>query len=46
LRVSDSIIAQNVTGLSTNTGTIDSFHGNSLMGNPAPGAFSTTAQKQ
>lgn len=27
-------------------GTIDSFPGNSLMDNPAPGAFSTTTLKQ
>ena len=46
MRVSDTIIAQNGTGLSPNGGTIDSFQGNSLMGNPAPGAFSTTTQKQ
>ena len=45
-RVSDSIIAQNATGLSLNGGTIDSFQGNSLMGNPVPGAFSTTTAKQ
>ena len=46
LRVSDSIIAQTATGLSTNGGTIDSFQGNSLMGNTVPGAFSTTTAKQ
>ena len=46
LRVSDSIIAQNATGLSLNSGTIDSFQGNSLMGNPIPGAFSSTTNKQ
>ena len=46
LRVSDSAIAQNGTGLSAPAGTIDSFQGNSLMGNGAPGAFSTTTQKQ
>jgi hypothetical protein len=46
IRVSDSIIANNTTGLAANGGTIDSFHGNSLIGNPAPGAFSTTTQKQ
>jgi hypothetical protein len=46
LRVSDSIIAQNATGLNPNGGTIDSFQGNSLIGNTAPGAFSTTTAKQ
>ena len=46
LRVSDSMIAQNSTGLSQNGGTIDSFQGNSLAGNPTSGAFSTTTPKQ
>ena len=46
IRVSDSVIAQNATGLSPNGGAIDSFQGNSLMGNPTPGAFSTTTLKQ
>jgi hypothetical protein len=46
LRVSDSIIAQNATGVNQNFGTIDSFQGNSLMGNTAPGGFSSTTQKQ
>lgn len=46
IRVSDSIIANNTTGLSPNGGTIDSFQGNSLIGNPTPGAFSTTTAKQ
>ena len=47
IRVSDSIIAQNGTGLDTSLGgTIDSFQGNSLMGNTTPGAFSTTTNKQ
>lgn len=46
LRVSDSVIAQNNTGLSPNGGTIDSFQGNSLMGNPTPGSFTTTTNKQ
>jgi hypothetical protein len=45
-RVSDTIIAQNGTGLSLNAGTIDSFQGNSLIGNGIPGAFSTTTAKQ
>lgn len=46
LRVSDSMIAQNATGLSQNGGTIDSFQGNSLAGNTTAGAFSTTTAKQ
>jgi Right handed beta helix region len=46
VRVSDSIIAQNTTGLSPNGGTVDSFQGNSLMGNTTPGAFSSTTNKQ
>jgi hypothetical protein len=46
IRVSDSIIAQNSTGLNPNGGTIDSFQGNSLIGNTAAGAFSTTTNKQ
>jgi hypothetical protein len=46
IRVSDSIISQNTTGISTNGGTIDSFQGNSLMGNTTPGAFSSTTNKQ
>jgi len=45
-RVSDSIIAQNATGISQNGGIIDSFQGNSLMGNPTPGSFSSTTNKQ
>ncbi len=46
IRVSDSMIANNSTGLSPNGGTIDSFQGNSLIGNGAPGAFSSTTLKQ
>jgi hypothetical protein len=46
IRVSDSIIAQNSTGLNPNGGTIDSFQGNSLIGNTTAGAFSTTTPKQ
>ena len=46
LRVSDSMIAQNGIGLSQNGGTIDSFQGNSLVGNPTPGGFSTVTAKQ
>ena len=46
IRVSDSVIANNNAGLNANGGTIDSFQGNSLIGNPAPGAFSSTTNKQ
>ena len=46
LQLSDSVIAQNSTGLSPNGGTIDSFQGNSLMANTAAGAFSSTTNKQ
>ena len=46
IRVSDSTIANNTTGISANGGTIDSFQGNSLIGNPTPGTFTTTTQKQ
>jgi hypothetical protein len=46
IRVSDSTIAQNATGINPNGGSIDSFQGNSLMGNPTPGTFSTTTIKQ
>ena len=46
IRVSDSIIANNSTGLLLVGGTIDSFQGNSLIGNPTPGAFTTTTLKQ
>jgi hypothetical protein len=47
IRVSDSIITQNGTGLDTSGGgTIDSFQGNSLIGNPTPGTFSSTTLKQ
>jgi hypothetical protein len=46
IRVSDSIIAQNSTGISQNGGTVDSFQGNSLIGNSTPGSFSSTTNKQ
>jgi hypothetical protein len=48
IRVSDSLIAQNGTGVSTALGgTIDSFQGNSLTGlNGVDGAFSSTQNKQ
>jgi hypothetical protein len=46
IRISDSIIAQNTTGISLNGGAIESFQGNSLIGNTTPGAFSATTNKQ
>ena len=46
IRISDSIIAQNSTGISGNGGTVESFQGNSLIGNTTPGSFSATTQKQ
>ena len=47
IQVSDSIIAQNTTGLSINGGGgIHSFQGNSLIQNTTPGAFTTTTNKQ
>jgi hypothetical protein len=46
IRLSDSTVANNTTGISANGGTIDSFQGNSLIGNPTPGTFTTTTQKQ
>jgi hypothetical protein len=46
IRISDSIIAQNSTGISLGGGAIESFQGNSLIGNTTPGAFSATTQKQ
>ena len=46
IRISDSIIAQNSTGISLNGGAIESFQGNSLIGNTTPGAFSATTNKQ
>lgn len=46
IRVSDTIIANNNTGLNQNGGVIDSFQGNSLIGNPTPGAFNNTTNKQ
>jgi hypothetical protein len=46
MRVSDSIVAQNVTGLDHTAGTIDSFQGNSVFSNSTDGAFSSTTAKQ
>jgi hypothetical protein len=46
IRISDSMIAQNSTGISLNGGTIESFQGNSLLGNTTPGSFSATTGKQ
>ena len=45
VRVSDSVIAQNTTGVNANGGTIDSFQGNSFIGNTTNGAFTTTTNK-
>lgn len=46
INVSDSYIAQNGTGVSANGGEMNSFSGNSLMKNLAPGSFSSTTAKQ
>jgi hypothetical protein len=46
INVSDTIIAQNSTGVSANGGAVNSFQGNSLINNTAPGAFSATTNKQ
>lgn len=46
INLSDSIIAQNATGISQNSGTINSFQGNSLINNTTPGSFSNTTAKQ
>lgn len=47
IRVSDSIIAQSVLGTDFATGgNIDSFQGNSLLGNPGGNTFSSTTLKQ
>jgi hypothetical protein len=46
INIGDSMIVQNVTGLSLNTGTINSMSGNTLFSNTAPGAFSFTQAKQ
>jgi hypothetical protein len=45
IRVSDSVIAQNATGVSANGGTVDSFQGNSFLGNTSNGSFSSTTLK-
>ena len=46
IRAADSVIANNSTGLAPNGGTIESFQGNSLIGNPVQGAFTSTTAKQ
>ena len=46
IRIADSVIAQNTTGLNANGGTLESNQGNSFMGNTANGAFSSTTIKQ
>jgi hypothetical protein len=46
IRVANSVITQNVTGLNPNGGTIISMSNNSVTGNTANGAFSSTAPQQ
>lgn len=46
INASDSIILNNPTGLLQNGGSINSFQGNSLIGNTTPGAFTATTPKQ
>ena len=46
INLSDTTIAQNLTGLNANGGAINSFGGNSLIGNLSAGAFSSTTPKQ
>jgi hypothetical protein len=43
IRLGDSIVTQNATGLSPNGGTILSLNGNSITGNTADGAFNGVA---
>jgi hypothetical protein len=45
IRLSNSVITQNVTGLSLNGGAIVSMSGNAVFGNSSDGAFSSTAGK-
>jgi hypothetical protein len=47
IRVSDSVITQNATGINANGGTIDSFQGNAVFGNFSDGTpFTSTTIKQ
>jgi len=46
VRISNSVITQNSTGLNANGGSIVSMSGNSVIGNTANGAFSSTVAKQ
>jgi hypothetical protein len=46
INVSDSVIAQNGTGVSAGGGEMNSFSGNSLMKNTTPGTFTSTTAKQ
>lgn len=46
INVSNSFIAQNATGVSANGGTLNSYGGNSLVNNTAPGVFNNTFNKQ
>jgi hypothetical protein len=43
IRLGDSVVTQNATGLSPNGGTILSLNGNSITGNTADGAFNGVA---
>jgi len=45
VRISNSVITQNATGLNANGGSIVSMSGNSLTGNTANGAFTSTVLK-
>jgi hypothetical protein len=45
VRLSNSVIANNTTGLNANGGSIVSLSGNSLIGNFADGAFTSTVPK-
>ena len=45
VRISNSVITQNSTGLNANGGSLVSMSGNSLTGNTINGAFTTTVPK-
>jgi hypothetical protein len=45
VRISNSVITQNATGLNANGGSIVSMAGNSVTGNTADGAFTATVPK-
>jgi hypothetical protein len=46
VRLSNSMVVQNLTGLNPNGGAIVSFAGNTVAGNTTDGAFSATVNKQ